>query len=106
MVYYAVDQAERRLQAQKLYDALVSRTGLRGNRSQKIVRKGFYVIRNTKMPAFLIENGFMDSPADVPVILSEEHADRTVEGIVLFLRELLQLKGSTLEPTAGILKKI
>ena len=30
--------------------------------------------RNTKMPAVLMEYGFMDSPDDVPVILTEEHA--------------------------------
>lgn len=51
----------------------------------KVVKKNYYMLRNTRMPAFLLENGFMDSSTDVPVILSEEHADKTVQGILDFL---------------------
>lgn len=96
-VYYSAEESARKMQAQKLYDTLVGRTGLWGNRSQKVIRKGFYVIRNTTMPAFLIENGFMDSSDDVPIILSEEHAVRTAEGVTAFLREMLQLKAKILQ---------
>ena len=35
------------------------------------------VISSTDMPAFLVENGFMDSPQDVPIILFMEHAIKT-----------------------------
>lgn len=95
VVFYSSSKAERGVQAQKLYEAIVSRTGLRGNRSQKVVKKGFYVIKNTNMPAFLAENGFMDSPDDVPVILSEQHAQRTAEGVAYFITSLLQLKAAS-----------
>lgn len=91
VVYYCSSKPERPGQARKLYDAIVSRTGLRGNRSQKVVKKGFYVVRNTKMPAFLVENGFMDSPTDVPVILSEDHAGKTADGVVAFLEDVLNV---------------
>ena len=37
------------------------------------------------MRAYLIENGFMDSAADTPRILSESHADQTVRGILAWL---------------------
>lgn len=91
VVYYCSSKPERPEQARKLYDAIVSRTGLRGNRSQKVIKKGFYVVKNTKMPAFLVENGFMDSPTDVPVILSEDHARKTADGVVAFLVDVLKV---------------
>lgn len=92
VVYYCSGSIERIRQARDLYDAIVSRTGLDGNRSQKIINKGFYVIKNTKMPAFLVENGFMDSPTDVPIILSEDHAIKTAQGVVSFLTSEFSLK--------------
>lgn len=91
-VYYSRLKPELRAGAQRFYDAIVSRTGLRGNRSQKVIAKGFYVIKNTKMPAYLIENGFMDSPTDVPIILSESHAEKTAQGILAFLVSELDLR--------------
>ena len=84
-VYYYSGSSARKSQAQRLYDAVVSKTGLAGNRSSKVQMKGFYVIKHTKMPAFLIENGFLDSATDVPIILSPEHAEKTAQGILSFL---------------------
>ena len=84
-VFYYSGSSARKEQAQRLYDSVVSRTGLSGNRVNKVQKKGFYVIKNTKMPAFLIENGFMDSATDVPIILSPEHAEKTAQGILSFL---------------------
>lgn len=75
----------RQAQAERLYKSITSRTGLVGNRSQKVVKKGYYVLKHTKMAAFLVENGFMDSPSDVPVILTDAHARKTAEGVVDFL---------------------
>lgn len=92
VIYYCSGRIERIRQARDLYDAIVSRTGLEGNRSQKIINNGFYVLKHTKMPAFLIENGFMDSPSDVPIILSEDHAIKTAQGIVSFLTNEFSLK--------------
>lgn len=92
VVYYCSNNKERHRQAGDLYSAIVSRTRLEGNRSQRIIKNNFYVIKNTKMPAFLVENGFMDSPTDVPVILSEDHAVKTAQGVVAFLVESLSLK--------------
>ena len=91
--YYA--GAARQMQAYKLYNAVISRTGLVGNRSSKVAgndQKSLYVIRNTNMPAFLIENGFMDSWADTPIILTQEHAEKTAQGIVDFLAAELRLQ--------------
>ena len=84
-VYYSSSKAERKTQAENLYKCLIARTGLKGNRSNPVSKKGFYVIKHTTAKSFLIENGFMDSPQDVPIILSEAHADKTADAIVDFL---------------------
>ena len=85
IVFYNSKKAVRSTQAQDLYDFLVSETKLVGNRSEKVKNYPYYVIKNTTMPAFLIENGFMDSKTDVPIILTEEHAEKTANAIVKFL---------------------
>lgn len=84
-VFYYSGSSARKLQAQKLYNEVVAQTKLVGNRSSKVQMRGFYVIKKTTMPAFLIENGFMDSKTDVPIILSNEHAEKTAQGILNFL---------------------
>lgn len=96
--YYNSSKAERQTQCQAFYDAVVSRTGLVGNRSSKVINKAFYVLKNTKMPAFLIENGFMDSPDDVPVILTEAHAKKTADGVVAFLEAKFGIQRKTSAP--------
>ena len=55
------------------------------------------------MAAFLIENGFMDSATDVPIILTLDHAEKTAQGIVDFLVEeyALEKKKPTEEETEG-----
>lgn len=65
-----------------LYDALIAATGLRGNRSKPLARKNLHEVREPKMPAVLLELGFMDSQVDVPVILTEEYADKCAKAIV------------------------
>lgn len=101
VVYYYSNNPDRKAQAQNLYNAIINRNGLVGNRSSKVIKNGFYVIKNTKMPAFLIENGFMDSKTDVPIILTMEHAEKTAQGIVDFLVQSYKLekKANATKPT-------
>lgn len=68
-----------------LYDALVDATGLRGNRSTPLNRANFHECREPEMPAVLLELGFMDSKTDVPIILSEDFADKCASAIVATL---------------------
>ena len=96
VVYYYSSDPKRPIQAKKLYCHIVNKTKLVGNRSQKVIMKAFTVIQKTSMPAFLVENGFMDSPSDVPIILSDAHAQKTAEGVVNFLVEILSLTKKTL----------
>ena len=85
VVYYASSKPERAVQAKALYNAVIAETGLVGNRSSKTIKKGFTVIAKADAPSFLIENGFMDSPDDVPIIITEAHAKKTAKGLLNFL---------------------
>ena len=98
-VFYYSSKAERKVQAQSLYDCVVAETGLVGNRSTKVSKNSLYVLRNTDMGAVMLENGFMDSKLDYKVILTEEHADKTVVGIVNFLFKEFGIVKKKVEPT-------
>lgn len=74
--------AESALWQKELYNALIEATGLKGNRAKPLAKKNYAVVKNTKMPAVLLELGFMDSATDVPVILSEKYADQVAQAIV------------------------
>lgn len=75
-----------------LYEALIAATGLKGNRANPLPTANLYEVKATKMPAVLLELGFMDSATDVPVILSEKYADQCAEAIVKVLVERGGLK--------------
>lgn len=83
--------------AELLYKEVTDQTGLYGNRCNKIVKYGYDVLVQTRMEAVLIENGFMDSKVDTPIILTDEHAEKTAKGIVNFLIKQLGLKKVTQE---------
>ena len=92
VVFYYSPDPEREKQAEELYNDVVSETGLKGNRSNGVVFKNYYVLRNTRMPAFLLENGFMDSTVDTPIILTNEHAELTAKGLEKFIVDMFDLK--------------
>ena len=70
-----------------LYDALIKATGLKGNRSSPRAVAQYTVLTATKMPAVLIEHGFMDSPSDIPVILSEDFAQKCARAVVEYIAQ-------------------
>ena len=83
VAYVYTKPSEKSLVWQKaLYDALIAATGLRGNRSKPLGKANFHEVREPKMPAVRLELGFMDSQVDVPIILTEEYADKCAEAIV------------------------
>ena len=81
-----------------LYNALIEATGLKGNRATPLAKMNLAEVRDTKMPAVLLELGFMDSQTDVPVILSETFANQCAEAIVKVLAERGNLTKKPLEP--------
>lgn len=65
-----------------LYNALIEHTGLKGNRSQPLATANLHECRETKMPAVLLELGFMDSTIDAPIIQTEGFANKCAKAIV------------------------
>ena len=59
-----------------LYKATTKATGLYGNRSRPLAQSNLHECRETKMPSVIMECGFMDSTTDVPIILTEDFADK------------------------------
>lgn len=86
----------------ELYDALIKRTGLKGNRSTPLAKSNLHECRETKMPAVLLELGFMDSKTDVPIILTEKYADNCAAAIA----DVIIKKGGLTKKTAPTTKTL
>lgn len=57
------------------------RAGFAGNRSvpsERVWRNDFYVVKNTLMPAVLVENLFYDNKDDLKILMSEDGRERIV----------------------------
>ena len=98
VVYHDSSHTAHVALAKKLYRQIVASTGLTGNRSSQVVKKAYYVLANTKMNSYLVENGFMDSATDTPVIITQAHADKTVRGILRWMTEDLGLTKKEVAP--------
>jgi len=68
-----------------VYKEIIAAGKLKGNRAEPVQEKAFDSLRLSKMPAILIEYGFMDSRTDYPIIMTESYAKAvayaTMEGI-------------------------
>ena len=73
-----------------LYDAIIKHTGLKGNRATPLAKKDLHECRESKMPCVLLECGFMDSKTDVPIILTDDFADKVATACV----EVIVKKGN------------
>lgn len=73
--YLVVDNVTKEWQV-AFYNQLIANTGLKGNRTQPIKTADFGECRQTKMPAILLECGYMDSKVDTPIILTEDFANK------------------------------
>ena len=91
MAYVSQNASKTALEWQKaLYSAIISHTGLKGNRANPCASMSLYECRETKMPAVLLECGFMDSKTDVPIILTDAFADKVADAVV----EVIVAKGN------------
>lgn len=95
-VYPSVDAVTLNWQ-RTLYNAAVAATGLRGNRAQPLRSADFGELRLTKMPAVLVECGFMDSTTDTPIILGDDFAQKIANA----LSEVIIVKSGASRNTAA-----
>lgn len=78
---------------QKLfYDAIIKNTGLKGNRATPLAKANLHECREPKAPAILLECGFMDSKTDVPIILTENFAEKVAKACVEVIVKKAKLK--------------
>lgn len=86
--------------AKCIYKNLPSYTGLKG---RGIKKENWLIINQNKVPAVLVEGGFMDSTIDYPVITSDKgqdgYARAVAEGIIEYLG--LTKKTNTSKPKAS-----
>lgn len=78
-----------------LYDSAIKHTGLKGNRATPLAKKNLHEVRETRMPAVLMECGFMDSRVDCPQILSENFADKMAKALA---EAIIERSGATPKP--------
>lgn len=81
-----------------IYEAVVAAGDLRGNRAQPLQEKEFDSLRLSKMPAVLMEYGFMDSRTDHPVIAQEAYANAVGAATMEAVAKLAGLKKRAVSP--------
>ena len=85
VVVYHYPLERNKAQATELYNDLVNANGLRGNRSNPIVATdSLYEVWAPKADSILVENGFMNSTVDTPIILTESFAIKSAQGLCKF----------------------
>lgn len=78
-----------------IYKYAIERAGLKGDRTDGTKEADFHVLRETTMPAALIECGFMDSGTDIKYILNPEWSKKIALGIAEGICEIF---GGTVMP--------
>lgn len=94
--------------AKCIYDRLVKYTGMKGRGIKKC---DFYVINQDKIPAVLVEGGFMDGREDYKIITSDKgqtaYAKAVAEGLIEFLNLKKKKKATaTKKPAAATKTKL
>ena len=84
--------------AELIYENLPKYTGLKG---RGIKEEDWYVINQDRIPAVLVEGGFMDSNIDYPVITSDKGQTAYAKAVAEGLIEFLDLKKKTTTTTSS-----
>ena len=106
-VVYCFTKAADKAAATKLYNLLIQYTGLKGNRSTPVKQtSSLYEVKKPKARSLLVENGFMDSTTDTPIILTEAHAEKTAQAMCEYIVSTWDLKLKEDESKSDILAEI
>ena len=93
---------KQKIIAEELANAGVSK----GNRSSNVDAKNLAVLRDTSMEAALVECAFMDSSVDVPVLLTDEFAERVAIGCVNAIARFGNLQKKVIEELPKVEKPV
>jgi len=89
-----------------LYDRLIAKTGLKGNRATPKATANYYVLKYTKMCSALLELGYMDSATDVPIILTDDYAQKCARAIVEVIAERGKLTKKKITEESKVIYKV
>lgn len=107
VVVYHYPLARNKVQAQSLYHSIIDHNGLKGNRANPIQSTtSLWEVTAPKADSILVENGFMDSLVDTPIILTEDYAQKSAEGMAEFFIRMWDLKLKQDESKSDILAEI
>lgn len=90
-VYSKADTESKEWQ-KDLYEVLINRAGLKGNRADGTRKANLHECRESNMPCVLVECGFMDSKTDVPIILTRKFAEQVADACVEVIVKRAKLK--------------
>lgn len=74
VAFHHPNSTEGKEYATAIYESVIAAGGLKGNRAEPVQGKAFDSLRLTKMPAVLLEFGFMDSVIDAPTIVTKAYS--------------------------------
>lgn len=81
-VFYSEDSNTRSKISKKLAEAVLQTTALRTEAKSRGVKKGnLFVLKQTNMPAVLIEAGFLTNPEERDKIKQRDYLDKIAKGI-------------------------
>lgn len=84
-VFYPNPNSERGAKSQQLasylMEGVTSNTGFPNRPARQSMGYDFYVLRNTQVPACLVEMGFLTSPSDAAKLATEEGRQQVAQGI-------------------------
>ena len=78
--------------AQAVMEELLKSPGNKGDRWKNLLTENFHMLRETAMPAILIENGFMDNVVDAKKIVTEDYQLKSGISIAKALARVYKLE--------------
>lgn len=88
--WFYADSDDSMILAMRFQNSLVEHTGAnnRGIRCHQNVSKSFYVLRKTKMPAILVENGFYTNRKEARYLRSGDYQDLLANGYLEAIKRI------------------
>lgn len=81
--------------AKAIYNAVIAAGGLKGNRANPLQATNWLTMKHSKMPAVLMEYGFMDSKVDTPIIITDEYSKLVAYATMRGIAKVAGLKKKT-----------
>ncbi len=81
-IFFYDSKESRSTASRKLADSILTRLLRRTSAQSRGVKKGnFYVIRETEMPAVLVEGGFLTNPEERLLLKSRDYQEKLARGV-------------------------